>query len=255
MSSDDEYSTDGKRKRNTRESEKLFVRSKKVMRTPDKVADDDDKLERITRMLQTLTQEVHEMRIEQKQYREEVLSLRIQNENAKKENAELKREMKIISERIEVIEKEKRRNNIVIHGLNLENNGPTELKEQVKQFIHKNLEVEVEVKDARKLRDNIHIVEMGSLNEKGKIMQNKNKLKNYKQGRVFINDDMTKTERDIQRKIRAMARDERTKGSYVWIGYQKIKINEEVLVWNKQEEKLEKPKTVKKPDTRSEAKN
>ncbi|KAK9720664.1 hypothetical protein QE152_g21931 [Popillia japonica] len=60
------------------------------------------------------------------------------------------------------------------------------------QFIESELKVKVALKGIRKIGDKIYWVELGSIDEKLKIMRNKSKLKNRRGGRIYINDDMTK---------------------------------------------------------------
>ncbi|KAI4465408.1 atp synthase mitochondrial f1 complex assembly factor 2/atp12 protein mitochondrial precursor [Holotrichia oblita] len=56
------------------------------------------------------------------------------------------------------------------------------------------------------------------------VMKNKSKLRNKLDNKVFINDDLTREERDIQRIIRQKAKEEKSKGKQVKIGYAKLVI-------------------------------
>jgi hypothetical protein len=73
--------------------------------------------------------------------------------------------------------------------------------------------------------------------EQKNIMLNKSKLKERKDERMYsyIDDDLTNEEREIQKKIREVAREERERGKMVKIGYRKIQINGEWLRWDKRD--------------------
>uniref|UniRef100_A0A6P7GQB1 Uncharacterized protein LOC114345469 n=1 Tax=Diabrotica virgifera virgifera TaxID=50390 RepID=A0A6P7GQB1_DIAVI len=99
--------------------------------------------------------------------------------------------------------------------------------------------IEVKINEARKLGDKIYLVELDSKYEKMKIMKNTYKLKELP-NRIYINDDLTKREREIQSKIRATAKEEKIKGKIAKVGYQKLILDNEVWKWNREREKLEK---------------
>ena len=49
---------------------------------------------------------------------------------------------------------------------------------------------------------------------------------------VYVDDDLTEEERDVQRELRVRAREERKKGVDVWVGYRRIKIAGVLWVWD-----------------------
>jgi type II secretory pathway predicted ATPase ExeA len=57
---------------------------------------------------------------------------------------------------------------------------------------------------------------------------------------MYIDDDLTKEERETQKKLRELAREERDREKRVKIGYRKIQINGEWLRRDEREEKLKK---------------
>jgi hypothetical protein len=57
---------------------------------------------------------------------------------------------------------------------------------------------------------------------------------------MYIDDDLTKEERETQKKLRELAREERDRGKRVKIGYRKIQINGDWFRWDKRQEKLKK---------------
>lgn len=72
------------------------------------------------------------------------------------------------------------------------------------------------------------------------MMQNKSHLKHGQGGKIFINDDLTKEERDIQRKIRQTFNEEKAKGKNVKMGFLKVIVEGEIWKWNKGEGRLNK---------------
>lgn len=234
---------EGCKKRSFEEEGSIFSRSKKILRSPKR--NPEDKLDQVVKMLQNLTHEIKEMREEQQQFREEIKELRKENEHIKQENVILKQKVEKIETRIEQIEKEKRRNNIVIQGFNTESQDENNLKKTVEEFLKINLQTEANIKNIQKLSHQVCLAEFNNRTDKEKVMRAKNKLKYLKSTRVFINDDMSKEEREIQGKIRKKAKEEKESGKNVKIGFQKIIINGEEWRWNKNEEHFEKIKKTK----------
>lgn len=107
----------------------------------------------------------------------------------------------------------------------------------MEEFIKEKLKVEIKVKktSAIKLRGDKTIVaaEIESWEQKRDIMKNKKVLERG----LFIEDDLTRREREIQQKLREIARGERENGN-VKVGYKKITIGEKVMTWNEKEGKL-----------------
>ncbi|KAJ3619978.1 hypothetical protein MTP99_008201 [Tenebrio molitor] len=69
------------------------------------------------------------------------------------------------------------------------------------------------------------------------------KIENWEQKKNIMlskNDDLTKEERETQKKLRELAREERDRGKRVKIGYRKIQINGDWFRWDKRQEKLKK---------------
>jgi hypothetical protein len=58
---------------------------------------------------------------------------------------------------------------------------------------------------------------------------------------MYIYDDLTKEERETQKKLRELAREERDRGKSVKMGYRKIQINcLDWFRWDERQEKLKK---------------
>ncbi|XP_043586624.1 histone-lysine N-methyltransferase, H3 lysine-79 specific-like [Bombus pyrosoma] len=134
-------------------------------------------------------------------------------------------------------EREKRRNNIVIKGVEWKEG---DKEEAVKEFIRDKMGIETEVEKAHAIRvgdrKTIMVASMKSREEKIKIMKGKSKLAKG----VYIDEDLTKKEREIQQQIRREARVRREKGGNVnvRIGYRKLKVGDRWYKWNEKEERL-----------------
>ncbi|KAG7197003.1 hypothetical protein KM043_017539 [Ampulex compressa] len=113
--------------------------------------------------------------------------------------------------RIERRKRVERKNNIVIKGVTWKAGG---LGLVVEQFIMENLAVEVEKVIMRKMRE-------------------------LSRG-IFIEDDLTKKEMEMQRRLGKIAKEEREKGDKnVKVGYRKIYMGERWYWWDERREKLE----------------
>ena len=120
------------------------------------------------------------------------------------------------------MQKEKKRNNLIITGVTMG-----------------------EVRRTYKIDEARYIIEMEQCNDKLTILKEKAKLK----GRdIFIDSELSKTEREIQKCIRDVARIEKEKGTKIQVGYQKLNVNGQMMKWNHANKKLEMVKPDKDPN-------
>lgn len=192
----------------------------------------EEKLDKILGMMTSLSQEIKDMKTEHREFINIMKVIVQENEEIKKENAELKRNLKEIGNKIEAIEKEKRKDNILIQGIEVDGRDRQQLKGEIANFIKVNMGMEVEINTAIKIGHKTCLVELKDKNEKEKVMKNKNKLRNYRKGRVYINEDLTKQEREIERILRTKAREELQKGNDVKRGHQRLFINGTAWKWD-----------------------
>lgn len=244
MDSDD-YSTDEQTRKRRCEEQERFERSKKTMRTPTKPSNkQEDKLDMIVRIMQELKvdlkNEIQQVRADQKLYAEEIIKLKEENAALRKENEIIKEELIEIKGNIEMIEKEKRKNNVVLSGLDIKTNNNSILKEEMESFIKRHLGMDIEIKNTHKIGEKHCLIGLKNGEDKIKLMQNKHKLREIKENKIFLNNDMTKQERRIQRELRRIARSEREKGKLVKTGYNKIIVNGEEWRWNDRKGEIEK---------------
>lgn len=78
-----------------------------------------------------------------------------------------------------------------------------ELTKEVKQFINSEMKIDVEVTEAYELRKGIVLAKLKKRSKKRNMMTTKNMLK---ETQIYIEDDLTYKERQIQRKLRKIAR-------------------------------------------------
>jgi len=82
----------------------------------------------------------------------------------------------------------------------------------------------------------IIIAEINKWEQKNNVMKKKNKLKKG----IIIENDLTRKEREIQRRLKELAREEREKGDgRVKVGYKKIYMRGKWHSWNEKKEELE----------------
>jgi len=127
-------------------------------------------------------------------------------------------------------EREERKCNIIIRGLDI----PEEIERErgrrkiwVKELIRNKVGVECEVKDLRKSGP-VFVAKIEGENKKREIMMNKYKLKGE---RMFIENDLTYEERKVQEKLGKWAREKRAGGMVVKIGRGRVKVGSRWINW------------------------
>ncbi|KAL3266614.1 hypothetical protein HHI36_010778, partial [Cryptolaemus montrouzieri] len=106
--------------------------------------------------------------------------------------------------------------------------------------IKKHLRIEVKITGASKLGPKTCLVELENAEVKKNVMMNKNELGQLVGEKIYINDDSSKKDREIQGHIRGIASAERKDGKNVKIGYRKLFIEGEKWVWNDNQARFEK---------------
>jgi len=150
---------------------------------------------------------------------------------------EIKKELEKVKNKVEWFERDKRKNNIVMSWLKFDTNNTEALKMTMCNFINTHLGVTVEIKETRKLGEKTCLIELENEQEKVKIMENKGKLKNFKEEKIYINNDLMKQDRVKQ--IRKRVKEAIENRKQVKVGYSKITIDENEWIWNKNKGKLE----------------
>lgn len=126
------------------------------------------------------------------------------------------------------LERKERKNNIVVRGKKWTESNE---KEEIEKLLREELDLNLKVKRARVIGDNrtTVVVEMNSWEDKSAVMGRKNRLKGKS---IFIDADMTKKEREIQKTLARRMKEEREKGAQAKFGYQKIQIQGKWWFWD-----------------------
>uniref|UniRef100_A0A6P7FDG7 Uncharacterized protein LOC114328934 n=1 Tax=Diabrotica virgifera virgifera TaxID=50390 RepID=A0A6P7FDG7_DIAVI len=191
-----------------------------------------DELKELMELVKSVMLEVKELRQVNQYYIEKFKDIQT-------ENIELKKQLVVVQNRMEIIEKKERQNNLIITGLDINETEPEKVVEETVNNIKKYLKVEAEINRVTKIGNKRYKVEMVNLNKKKEILSNKKKLKDVPGARIFIDEDLTYQERRIQKIIREQAKLERNQGKNVKVAYKKMIVNNQVWVWNRQSETLE----------------
>lgn len=251
----DDYSTDeGKRKRDKEEEFAVSARNKKTFRTPTKVISaEEEKLNEIMMILKGLANDIQEVKKEQKEIRrdqkdyiEEIMQLRKENENVKNEcekirieNTEIKKDLEGLKRKLEQIEKASKMNNLIITGIDFNTQNETELKEEMKSFINKQLNININAKRVMKIADKVYKFELEDNIDKERILRNKHMLRQMKETQVYINEDLTYIERKKKIEIKKRAKELSAEGKNVKIGYNKLTVDGQEWRWNNNTNELE----------------
>lgn len=130
-----------------------------------------------------------------------------------------------IENRLETKEKKDRRNNIIIKGARF---NEVNIKEEVARFIEDRLNVKERIVRALKLRNkdsnrrDIVLVVLESRSAKINVMKAKHNLRG---SNIYIEDDWTRREREIQKGLRDLAKSTTQKGGTARVAYMKIEID------------------------------
>ncbi|KAJ3666015.1 hypothetical protein Zmor_001473 [Zophobas morio] len=139
--------------------------------------------------------------------KEEVKQIATDIDQMKIETAEEKEDLSLriqeVENRLEKMQKEKIRNNlIIITGVTMSEGTEEDLRVAIESKMEELFRVKAKVRRAYKIDDARYIIEMEQWADKLTILNEKAKLK----GRdIFIDSELTKTERGIQKCIRDVA--------------------------------------------------
>ena len=153
------------------------------------------------------------------------------------EEVEVSRKVREIERRLEMKEREERRENIIIKGLR---KGDTSVEERVRELMGE-LKTEVEIRGVKivgrreESKGEMVIVMLGSIEQKRRVLEKKMVLKGR---RERIEEDWTWEERKRQWRLGRIAEEERRSGRRVRLGYGRVWIDGELWRWEDREEKL-----------------
>lgn len=218
-------------KRNKEESQQREILERRVQELEEKIDTGgwelgNSRLEERIKVLERLTDKVNNRNreVEWERLREE--------ENQRMQ--EIKQTLDRQEQNLRTLEKKsnsQRRKNIVIKGLQKGNS----VHGTVENFLREALQIETKVINAYQVGRNdlgIFVAELESMEVKSQIMRKKYMLRGSE---IYIDDDLLKNEREIQKIIREYAKTERDKNRKVKIGYKKICIDDVWYKWNETE--------------------
>ena len=149
------------------------------------------------------------------------------------EKAELIRNQNELENRIEQLERKQKRSNIIITGLQT-NNRP--IKSCVEQLFQEQIDRNITLADAHLIRmksgSTKIIATMSCMEFKNTVMKNKMKLSKEGPTKIFVTDDLTKKEEEIQFKAREFARAMKTKNKEATVAYRRVYVNNVPHVWD-----------------------
>ncbi|XP_011698659.1 PREDICTED: putative golgin subfamily A member 6-like protein 6 [Wasmannia auropunctata] len=210
------------RKRAQKESKEIRQKLKKVeeqwKKKEEKTGSRIEKIEETIRKMQ------------EENYRREV-QRKVQEETEKvgggrrksNERQEEGREVNNLRRKLELMERKERKNKIVIKDLKLEVGRE---REEIGEFMEMEFEARNDIKNIEivgKGEKRIAVVEIIRWERKQAIMDKKSKLKGRK---IFVDNDLTEEEKNIQKLIAKRAKIERGKGKKVKVGYRRIMIED-----------------------------
>ncbi|XP_071571574.1 uncharacterized protein [Temnothorax nylanderi] len=230
-------------------------RTQEEMNIENEKGADMDKLDKLTEIMLTIKKDTEEIKKENKAIRSEIQDLR---EEWKKKQEEWEKEKRTMENRLKELEikeeqmekkmarmlqleereeereRRERRNNITLKGEDLPKEGSP--KGTIEHIMRYELQVEVDVEDAywigREQRGRMLIARLKSWQQKKEILAKKSKLKGKK---LYIDNDLTKKERDVQKEIVGIAKMKKERGEQVKIGYKKLMVNERTFIWKEGE--------------------
>lgn len=155
------------------------------------------------------------------------------NENKwKEEKLHMKSHILSLEDKIEKMEKREKRNNMVIIGLDTKKEA--RVQETVEGFFNSSFGVNPGFNSAytigkTKKGETITLVKFNNGEEKDNIMRRRSTLNG---SRIFVNNDLTEREREIQFRIRNLANEYRREGKDCKIYHQKLKVDGQMFEWN-----------------------
>lgn len=138
---------------------------------------------------------------------------------------------------LEMVERSKRRNNIVIMGLWIESDDEEVIKEELRDFFVSAFRVDAAIVNVTKVNHLYFKVKFYNLRDKAAILRKRHRLRNAAQ-KINIFADWTDQEREIAHKIGLRAQAERMKGNEIKTGYMTLYINQNKWVWNHEKNDL-----------------
>ena len=156
--------------------------------------------------------------------------------NVKYENKEKEKDKKIkeLEGKIERIEKSERKNNIILWGVKFEKG---EAEAAAKEILEVKMGVEVRIEKVWTIKDKAIGVKLRTFEEKLKIFEKRKVLKGTD---IFLGDDMTEKEREVQKIVKEEAAKAKKNdpSKVVRTGYRKIKVDDKWYNYDEEKKKF-----------------
>ncbi|XP_047032533.1 uncharacterized protein LOC124639300 [Helicoverpa zea] len=156
---------------------------------------------------------------------EKLIPFRLEMQELRSENEKLK-------EKLYNLERHKRINNLIVYGMKETEKSTVNLIEIIKRKFKEDLNITFEDRDVNTIyrigknnqengKERPILLSFVNLWKKNEIMANKKKLKN-----IYVSEDYPKEIIDIRRKLQPKLEEERKKGNYAFINYDKLVIKQ-----------------------------
>lgn len=132
----------------------------------------------------------------------------------------------------EMLERRERKKNIFVRGIRTVGRG---IKEELSNIIKEWIGVPMYSRKIRAIGGRL-VVELESMENKREIMKNKKCLKG---SGIWIEDDLTEREEEIQTWLEKLVEKKRDRGTDVTLGYQKVKVQGSWYRWDERRKRLE----------------
>lgn len=142
------------------------------------------------------------------------------------ENASLRTQNDRLANRMDVLDRDRRRNNVVFTGLKV--SSPLEAVEAVKRVVKLANGPVLEIGNVRLIRTKVGPKVLGTcanFESKMILFRNKKALRGPEGRPVYVDDDLTPTDAEIQYRARQAAKELRLNGKDVQIGPLKIRVD------------------------------
>lgn len=132
----------------------------------------------------------------------------------------------------EMLERRNRKKNIFIRGLRTVGRG---IKEEIRDIINEKMGLSMYIRRIRAIGGGL-VIELESMENKREIMKNKKCLKGWE---IWIDDDLTDREKEIQAWLVQLKEEERGHGIEVSLGHQKARVQGVWYMWDEKKGRLE----------------
>lgn len=199
---------------------------------------DDDKIERL--------KEAKEERLERQEERKEEMErleglLTAHRDSWEKEKIILMERQEKLEERLCRLEKAEKRNNVIVSNYSAKETDSRKLAREMEGMMSRKAGEPVRVETAYSIRSVLgvrQVVRLAEFEDKMIVMRNKKKFfeeKGDKRIPIYVDDDLTPEEREIQKKARDFAKMKREEGCEVKVGHKKVFVKGVEMRWVNEE--------------------